>query len=877
MQHIFASATGASLQLEQFYLVAIVILACLVGAEVAGICILISKAMRAKAEQEIEEASDPYRYHGAILLLGAVPEFSRVALPILAISAVVGAVVFLALLVIFRAKGYILLSSRREAPAAKPMPEQAAEELSEQATAEANPLDGYFSEDAVEPDADEGMYSEEVAEREPIQAESAEETADESALPEAVPAPVAAQGIPIYSSANPYGQAPVVEKHIVETYREVIRETNTTTTTEKSGESRYSPATEEILEAIAKLMKLETQLRTERQMPVEPSAAKKDESVPTFAETPEAPMPEPEELDEDEDETDVEDAADENDEDVFDEADGEDSERFSGNERIVGFDEETGCYIVAHYRKSFEAKLIQATHFVKKAYSEVKNALLAYENTKTRISWTGESVTNDRTQVAKLNARGRTLELYLALDPESLADSAYRGRDVSAKKKYAETPFLYRVNSPRKLMLALELVQRTAEELGLSPIDAETVNYEEQYPFDSIENLILRGLVREYLREEKPAVTFELAPDHVTQVPEEDGSVIPVNANFTWELDDEQPEPEPEPAPEPEPEPETEPEPEPEVTSEPEAAPESVTTTTTHETVRVTERRYTETYYGTPAASAPVVPEPIEVLAVPSVAEESVEENALEEVEEVEEVEEAEETEETEEAEETEETEEAEEVEEVEETEEAEETEGAEEAEEAEEIEEIEETEDEALVWSDVTEDEVSEELSEEIEEPEDIEEEVYEEEVEEIEEPEEIEEEIYEEEVEEVEDSEEIEEEVYEEEIEDIEEIEEVEELAEEEEIEEEAEPVKPTIAPATDSRVALLDVCLFDTYFENGATVTLDALKELGLASPAAEVLKVYASGKLRGQYTVEANHFTLDAIKAIGEADGDSVMIR
>ena len=83
------------------------------------------------------------------------------------------------------------------------------------------------------------------------------------------------------------------------------------------------------------------------------------------------------------------------------------------------------------------------------------------------------------------------------------------------------------------------------------------------------------------------------------------------------------------------------------------------------------------------------------------------------------------------------------------------------------------------------------------------------------------------------------------------------------------------PTPQPAPG--VALIDVCLFDDYFENGATVDLDALKEVGLAPESAKTLKVYASGALKGQYTVEANHFTLDAIKAIGDADGDSIMIR
>ena len=213
-----------------------------------------------------------------------------------------------------------------------------------------------------------------------------------------------------------------------------------------------------------------------------------------------------------------------------------------GNERIVGFDEETGCYIMARYRKSCEAKLIQSRPDTKKYYSAIRNAHMGYEGTKERMSWTIDTYTNEHAQVAKINVRPRTLDLYLALAPSTLEDSVYRGKDVGGKKKYAETPFLYKVNSPRKLTLALELVQRACEEQGLSPIDIEEVNYEEQYPFTDTETLIARGLVREYLREEKPAATFELDPDHVPQLIEEDETVIPANANFTWEFDNDQPE-----------------------------------------------------------------------------------------------------------------------------------------------------------------------------------------------------------------------------------------------------------------------------------------------------------------------------------------------
>ena len=91
----------------------------------------------------------------------------------------------------------------------------------------------------------------------------------------------------------------------------------------------------------------------------------------------------------------------------------------------------------------------------------------------------------------------------------------------------------------------------------------------------------------------------------------------------------------------------------------------------------------------------------------------------------------------------------------------------------------------------------------------------------------------------------------------------------------EEASAPAAPLYQASGD--VVLLDVCVFDDYFDNGAIVNLETLKQVGLAPENATRLKVYASGELKGQFTVEANHFTLDAIKAIGDADGDSIMIR
>lgn len=222
-----------------------------------------------------------------------------------------------------------------------------------------------------------------------------------------------------------------------------------------------------------------------------------------------------------------------------DDSERNDPDHFTGNERIIGFDDETGCYVVARYRKSFEAKLIQSQSHIKKYYSEIKNALLSYKGTKSRMSWTADSFHNGRAQIAKINVKTRILELYLALDPATLDGTVYRGQDVGALRKYEETPFRYKIRTPRKFKWALELIARVCEEHGLTPIDIERVNYAKQYPFDTIDNLVDRKLVKVTTRLEKPATSFELDEEQPAERTEETGNAIPASANLSWKYSDE--------------------------------------------------------------------------------------------------------------------------------------------------------------------------------------------------------------------------------------------------------------------------------------------------------------------------------------------------
>lgn len=599
--------------------IGIAVAACVLGVEVACIGILIRKLLHARKLRQMEdeqEAEHRYTDYAAVLLGAATVSVSAESvLSVLVILAAVAAAVFLILLAVFRARGYDYVSSEllrnlqaehgdaqqtpveEPLPAPETLPETVAEEdefvPQEPSAKESEP------ESALEPEPEQAFGQAEEAPAADDEAEPQEPAAAAFAANEAPPAggmaPIGTP--PPFTGAGGPVRIVQYEKQVTETVKEVQ---NPAPSPAPSPAADAAPSAKEDSSADRLIEKLNTLIdKIDRRQEEAPGARPADSIAVSAASS----VP-GEEDEEDEDE--LEDAVEAQDEDdVDDEPD--DPEHFTGNERIIGFDEETGCYIVAHYRKSFEAKLIQARPNIKHYYGELKNALLAYKGTKSRISWGADSFHNGRTAIAKINVKTRILELYLALDPASLEGTVYRGNDVGHLKKYADTPFRYKLRTPRKFKWAMELVERVCEEQGLSPIDAEKVDYETAYPFEDTDSLVSRGLIKEYIREEKPASTFELDETHVPTVPEVDDTVIPANANVSWELDNEllsQKPQEPAPAPEVEPEPEAEPEPAQDVPPVSEPAPAqteaSVSGTVIRETTKVTQMRYTEQYYGVP-------------------------------------------------------------------------------------------------------------------------------------------------------------------------------------------------------------------------------------------------------------------------------------
>ena len=162
------------------------------------------------------------------------------------------------------------------------------------------------------------------------------------------------------------------------------------------------------------------------------------------------------------------------------------------------------------YIRTFLARLIQSSDELKGYYGIVKNKFLSYKKVRSSISKRCETFLFRKNKLAKVDVRGKKLDLYLALDPAEFDDKQkfYHFQNVSDKKP--DTPMLIRITGPLKLKRALELVDILLEKVGAMPIE----NYAEQdfyLPYETTEALVKKGLIKDLLAG-MPAETPAVAP-----------------------------------------------------------------------------------------------------------------------------------------------------------------------------------------------------------------------------------------------------------------------------------------------------------------------------------------------------------------------------
>lgn len=149
--------------------------------------------------------------------------------------------------------------------------------------------------------------------------------------------------------------------------------------------------------------------------------------------------------------------------------------------QIETFDSEGNKKVI---KKKFTTKMMFAPYETKQYYSEIKNYLTKYR-CKGRATTACESF-RYKGLVAKLAILGKTLKVYLALDPAEFEGTKYRVKDASNRKRYSEVPCLLKIKSNRALKYCKELIDLIMERKEVKP----KRNFEE---VDYTSNLIPNG------------------------------------------------------------------------------------------------------------------------------------------------------------------------------------------------------------------------------------------------------------------------------------------------------------------------------------------------------------------------------------------------
>ena len=213
-----------------------------------------------------------------------------------------------------------------------------------------------------------------------------------------------------------------------------------------------------------------------------------------------------------------------------DESDNDAEEEISDEEEIV--DAATGLKIVVHYRRSFMSRLIQSREKMQDYYTGLKNVLLSFEGTKSRVSWNYDSFNRGRKQLAKMNIRGKSLMLYLALDPKEFTDSKYFFTDVSDKLKFAKVPMRIKIRSGRGFKYGVELIEQMMAQLGI--VRQEIYHPQDFHmPYETTQQLIDRGLIKVITPEEEQKIDAAFVMENLSDFIRDEVSVAEADALFT--------------------------------------------------------------------------------------------------------------------------------------------------------------------------------------------------------------------------------------------------------------------------------------------------------------------------------------------------------
>ena len=150
--------------------------------------------------------------------------------------------------------------------------------------------------------------------------------------------------------------------------------------------------------------------------------------------------------------------------------------------------------VLIRYDYSFRAKLIQASAEVQDWYGELSDEFLSYAKVKSAESWKQVRFYKGRIPLAIALFKGKKLCIAFALDPNDYEDTKYHGENMSDVKRFAKTPMLLRITSRRRVGYAKYLFAQLAEKYGF--VKNEPTPTEHFLPYEPTEQLIEEKLVK---------------------------------------------------------------------------------------------------------------------------------------------------------------------------------------------------------------------------------------------------------------------------------------------------------------------------------------------------------------------------------------------
>jgi len=125
--------------------------------------------------------------------------------------------------------------------------------------------------------------------------------------------------------------------------------------------------------------------------------------------------------------------------------------------------------------KTFEQKLQEGGETLKERYFEISDHLCCIQKSRIVRGKKFETYRKGNSPVAKLAIRGKTLNVYLAINPQEYEGTKYKFVDVSHSKTFANYPMRVKVTSTRQVRWTKELITQMAESHGWSIIQEPVV------------------------------------------------------------------------------------------------------------------------------------------------------------------------------------------------------------------------------------------------------------------------------------------------------------------------------------------------------------------------------------------------------------------